>query len=57
MTTASAFTVDKKNIAFIYLVVGKKLDEIIRGPPVANPKGLTEFKKHHKNSSQKRQER
>jgi len=38
---------DKKNIAYFYLVVLKKDNETIRGPPITNIKGLTDFKKAH----------
>lgn len=38
---------DQKNIAYFYLVLNKKSEEVIRGPPITNIKGLTAFKKVH----------
>jgi len=41
---------DKKNIAYFYLTIDKKPDEIIKGPPITNIIGLTQFKKAHTNA-------
>jgi len=38
---------ERKNIARFYLVLDKKRDEVVRGPPVNAPKNLTSFKKAH----------
>ncbi len=40
---------DKKNIAYIYLVLDKKSNEIIKGPSITNSRGLAGFKKAHPN--------
>ncbi len=41
---------DKKNIAYFYLVLDKKRDEIIRGPAISDKKNFIGFKKVHKNA-------
>ena len=46
---------DVKNIANFYLVLDKKPEEIIKGPPITNVFGLTEFKKAHPNAFIKEQ--
>ena len=46
---------DKKNIAYFYLILNKKDEEIIRGPPITNIKGLSAFKKIHSNAFIKEQ--
>jgi tRNA nucleotidyltransferase (CCA-adding enzyme) len=46
---------DKKNIAYFYLVLDKKPEEIIKGPPITNIHGLTGFKKAHKDAFIKNQ--
>ena len=39
-----------KNIAYFYLIVKKKKDEIIRGPPITSAENLTRFKEVHANA-------
>ncbi len=41
---------DKNNIAYMFLIVDKKSEEIIKGPPITNLKGLTGFKEAHPNA-------
>lgn len=44
----SGFDYDEnKNIAYYYLILDKKPDEIIRGPPIVRVDNLTNFKKAH----------
>ncbi|MEK6936296.1 MAG: nucleotidyltransferase domain-containing protein [Nanoarchaeota archaeon] len=47
----SGFNYDeKKNIAEFYLIVEKKKDEVIRGPPISALENLKYFKKAHSNA-------
>lgn len=41
---------DMKNIGYYYIVLEKKNEETIRGPPMTNPVGLSAFKKAHANA-------
>jgi len=41
---------EKKNVAEFYLIVEKKKDEIIRGPPISALENLKYFKKAHSNA-------
>jgi len=41
---------EKENLAYFFFVIGKKTNEIIKGPPVTNIHNLTRFKKIHKNA-------
>ncbi len=41
---------EDENLAYFYLVINKKEDEIIKGPPVDNANNLVRFKKAHKNA-------
>ena len=41
---------DNKNIAYFYLVVNKKKEEIVKGPQVTDVHNLSRFKKSHKNA-------
>ena len=38
---------ENENIAKLYLLLGKKKPNIVRGPPVTSPYNLTQFKKAH----------
>lgn len=41
---------EKKNIAYYYLILDKKPDETIKGPPIIRVENLTGFKKAHANA-------
>ncbi|MDP3026443.1 MAG: nucleotidyltransferase domain-containing protein [Nanoarchaeota archaeon] len=41
---------EDENLAYFYLAINKKEDEIIKGPPADNANNLSRFKKAHKNA-------